>query len=233
MAERNYKFKDSVLLEWGDTIVSYLKKDIQQFTDFDPKLNAVFLADLDNKVTQAYKEGGDQANIAQLQQKTVAVENAMAACHAHFKKLKYWVLDAFPGKKAVQKQFGIGRYKEIRNSQTRMIQYMEGLTNTINQHRETLTAAGAPAQLLDAPSLLALNLRNANTEQEQKKGARTVDTEKRIAIFNELYAILQKINAAADNVFDSQPAKRELYRTPKNTASTTGAEEEEEETSIF
>jgi hypothetical protein len=45
-------------------------------------------------------------------------------------------------------------------------------------------------------------------------------------MFNELYRILQKINAAADNFFDHYPTKRELYRTSRNISNTTDIEEE-------
>lgn len=229
MAERNYRFKDTILLEWGDTIITYLKEDIEQFRSFDAKLNATFLSELEDKINKGYKEGGDVVNMTQLQHKTELVEKAMGACRAHFKKLKYWVLDAFPDKKAIQKQFGVGRYRDIRNSQTRMIHYMEGLIDTINQHREALVAAGAPEQLLDEPVQLALDLRNANKDQEQKKGTRTVDTEQRIDMLNEIYAILQKINTAADNVFDNSNARRELYRAPKITVADAAVDEEKEQ----
>ncbi|WP_103071355.1 hypothetical protein [Aquimarina sediminis] len=229
MAERNYRCKDIVLLEWGDTIIEYLKEDIEQFGNFDAKLNATFLSELEGKINNAYKDGGDVINLTQLQQKTELVEKAMEACHVHFRKLKYWVLDAFPDKKAIQKQFGVGRYKEIRYSQTRMIHYMEGLTDTIDQHRQALTDAGAPTTLLEEPVQLAQELRKANKNQEQKKGTRTVDTEQRIEMLNEIYAILQKINAAADNVFDNSNARRELYRAPKVTGIDSSTDEEKEE----
>ncbi|WP_062056070.1 hypothetical protein [Aquimarina longa] len=229
MAERSYKIKDGIVLEWADTVISYLKEDIQLFTDFDAKLDQRFITLLESKVTQAYKEGGDQLNIAQLQEKTESVDRAMNDCHAYFKKLRYWVLDAFPDQKAIQKQFGVGRYAIIRRSQIKMIQYTEGLTTTINQHRDALIATGIPAQLLEQPAALSEALRSANNEQEQKKGTRTVDTDQRKELFNELYRILQKINAAADNVFDQHPAKRKLYRTPRVTSSTRSITTNDEE----
>ncbi|GAA4279148.1 hypothetical protein JJQ60_19320 [Aquimarina mytili] len=54
-----------------------------------------------------------------------------------------------------------------------------------------------------------------------------VDTEGRVEQLNELYAILQKINAAADNVFDELPVKRDLYRTPSRPGGVPVGDEEE------
>ncbi len=228
MAERNYNFKDTVLLEWGDTIVEHLKLDIEQFTTFDPKLNPGFVTELEQKVARGYKEGGDELNVAKLQEKTEAVEKAMQECRTYFKKLKYWVLDAFPGKKAIQKQFGIGRFRNITGNQTKMIQFMEGLSDTIIQHQAALEATGIPKDIIKQPAILAQTLREANKIQELKKGTRTVDTAERVEQLNELYAIFQKVNAAADSVFDELPAKRDLYRAPSRTGSVAAEEEQEQ-----
>ncbi|MEW7291049.1 hypothetical protein [Aquimarina sp. 2304DJ70-9] len=229
MAERNYSFKDTVLLEWGDTTVEHLKLDIDQFTTFDPKLNNDFVTQLEQKVAQGYKEGGDDLNVAQLQEKTEVVEKAMQECRTYFKKLRYWVLDAFPGQKAIQRQFGIGRFKDVTKNQIKMIQFMEGLSDTIAQHLKALEATGMPKDIVKQPTVLAQTLREVNKVQEQKKGTRTVDTAERVEQLNELYAILQKINAAADNVFDEFTAKRDLYRAPNRSGGVTVGDEQEEE----
>ncbi len=228
MAERNFRLKDSELLEFGDTTVAHLKQDINQFTTFDAKLNNTFIAQLEQKVVLGYKEGGDELNVAQLQEKTEAVDIAMQDCRAYFKRLKYWVLDAFPSQKAIQKQFGVGRYRNITGNQTKMIQFMEGLTDTIAQHCTTLEAVGTPKEILNQPVTLANALREANKIQELKKGTRTVDTEGRVELLNDLYAILRKINAAADIVFEDEPSKRELYRIPNKNGSVVVEEQEEE-----
>ncbi|WP_271782466.1 hypothetical protein [Aquimarina algiphila] len=219
MSRRNYPYSDSSLLEWGDTTTEHLKTDIKSFSAFDKKLNQDFLTNLEKQVTDGFAEGGDNINLAQLRQKTEVVEEAMQTCQKYFKRLKYWVLDAFPGKKAIQKQFGISGFTKIKDNQTKMIQYMEGLKDTIKRYRIELEKAGASSGFLDQSQELAETLRGANKEQEQKKGTRTVDTADRVERLNDLYAILRKINAAADNVFEDQAAKRELYRPPSRNTS--------------
>ncbi|GGX33754.1 hypothetical protein [Aquimarina muelleri] len=227
MAERDYNFKDVVLMEWGDITLKHLKTDIEHFTVFDKKLNPDFVTDLEKQVTQAYKDGGDILNITQLQEKTELVKKTMQECRTYFKHLKYWVLDVFPSQNAIQRQFGIGRFKDVTKNQLKMISYLEGLTETIQQHYTALETAEVPAELLKQPSVLAETLRNANIEQEQKKGTRTIDTEKRVDQLNALYHVLQKINAAADTVFEEVPAKRNLYRPPyKNKKKVVNEEEE-------
>lgn len=227
MSKRNYPFSDSSLLEWGDTVTEHLKRDIDEFSTFDKKLNQDFLVTIQKQVDEALVEGGDGINLAQLRAKTEVVEKAMQDCRKYFKRLKYWVLDAFPDKKAIQKQFGIGKFGKIKESQPKMILYMEGLKDTIEQYRNVLEEAGASGDFLNQVSVLAEQLRKANKEQEQKKGTRTVDTADRVERLNGLYTILQKINAAADNVFEEEEVKRELYRPPSRSVSNGDTDEEE------
>lgn len=217
MSKRDYPFGDTVLLEWGDTVAEYLKQDIAVFSSFDKKLNQDFLENVQKQVDEAFLEGGDTLNRTQLRKKTEAVEKAMQACYGYHRRLKYWVLDAFPDKKAIQKQFGIGQFSKIRDNQVKMIQYMEGLKDTIGQYQAELETAGASKDLLQQIEVLSELLRTANKEQEQKKGTRAVDTAGRVERLNDLYALLRKISAAADIVFEDQPAKRDLYSTPYKT----------------
>ncbi len=217
MSKRDYPFGDTVLLEWGDTVAEHLKQDIAVFSSFDKKLNQDFLENVQKQVDEAFLEGGDTLNRTQLRKKTEAVEKAMQACYGYHRRLKYWVLDAFPDKKAIQKQFGIGRFSKIRDNQVKMIQHMEGLKDTIGQYQAELETAGASKDLLQQVEVLSELLRTANKEQEQKKGTRAVDTAGRVERLNDLYALLRKISAAADIVFEDQPAKRDLYSTPYKT----------------
>ena len=214
MIRRTYNFKDTLLLEWGDIIIGHLKTDIEQFVDFDAKFDTNFIAYLQQLVDKAYKEGGDFFNIVELKQKTVSVENAMEACRTYYRKLKYWVVETFPDDLAIQKHFGVGMLKNIRNSQPKMVQYIEGLEEIIEEYRDAMIVAGTPAELLNKSSTLLHTLRTANKQQEQKKGTRAIATARRIETLNELYTTLQKVNTAATYVFEEQPAKRKLYRTP-------------------
>lgn len=214
MSKRDYPFSDTLLLEWGDTVSEHLKEDIVAFSSFDKKLNQDFLENVQKKVDEAFLEGGDTLNRAQLRKKTEAVEKAMQACYGYHRRLKYWVLDAFPDKIAIQKQFGIGRFSKMRDNQVKMIQYMEGLKDTISQYQTELETAGASKDLLTQVEVLSELLRTANKEQEQKKGTRTVDTAGRVERLNGLYTLLRKISAAADIVFEDQPTRRDLYRVP-------------------
>ncbi|GGX28144.1 hypothetical protein [Aquimarina muelleri] len=220
MLRRTYNFKDSILLEWGDVIISHLKLDIKQFADFDPKFDTQFITNLQQQIKQGYEEGGDLSNMMELKQDTKLVENAMKSCLTYYKRLKYWVVETFPEEDAIQKHFGVGMLKNIRNSQPKMMQYIEGLEETIEEYRSEMIAAGTPIELLNQSSILSNTLRIANKNQEQKKGKRAVATAKRIETLNELYKLLQKVNTVANYVFEEQPAKRKLYRTPTKNEKT-------------
>ena len=59
------------------------------------------------------------------------------------------MLQTFAERKAIQRQFGIGRFSDISKNQIKMIVFMESLTESIKDYRAQLEASGTPAGLLD------------------------------------------------------------------------------------
>ena len=217
---RNFKVKDSVLLELSDTIRARFTEDLALFTAFDAELNQAFAAQLQTNTNLALAEGGDFTNRAKLTGKTVTVNEAMTACNQYHKQLTYWINKAFDNNIAVQKQFGIGTMTAVAKNQPKMIVFMENLVMTIAEYRTALEGVGAPAALLNEATGLAENLRTSNTAQEQLKGSRIVDTAERISLLNSIYSQLQQISKVAAYIFVDTPEKQKLYQLPRSVATT-------------
>lgn len=213
---RNYYYSDEVLFEFASTTLKHLETDLPSFTAFDPDLNKERVDRLKTLLEQSLADS-DIVNVTRLQDLTDQVLIEMDKSRKIFKQISYWVIKAFPERRAIQRQFGIGRLRTYSNSQARMVEFMHELADTVATYRQELKTAGAPNALLNGVAQQAKKLMEANQQQEQKKGNRSVETEERISRQNELFEILRAFNTAAELVFDGEPARRELYRTPSGS----------------
>lgn len=227
MAKRTYYYSNDVLLQYASNQISYLQTDLPAFEAFDPDLGSAKLDAMADLVQWALDEGGDELNVSKLGSTTQVMLEALANSRKVYHQLRYWVLKTFPAHKAVQRQFGIGRFTKVADSQEAMITFMATLTQSVAEYNAQLQAAGAPLPLLDSIGTLAAALKEANDAQEAKKGNRQVDTEERTNKLNELHQHTKDYNTAAEFVFMDEPAKRDLYRPPSNSDVVEDVEEPE------
>ncbi|WP_420578648.1 hypothetical protein [Ekhidna sp.] len=225
MVIRNYKYSDDLLIQYASDQLSFLAEDLDDFTAFDPDLGATKRDQMQTLVEWALMEGGDEINVSKLGDLTDALHQEMDNARKLYNQLRYWVIKAFPTRKAVQRQFGIGRFSKVADSQETMVTFFSGLVQSVADYRAQLEAANAPAALLDSVATQATALADANNAQEKKKGNRGVDTEERVTKLNELYELTKAYNTAAEYVFFDSPAKRDRYRPPSRSIA---ADEEED-----
>lgn len=211
---RKFRFADDTLIQHASNVLSYLDEDLSTFQAFDPDLGETKHGKLYELTTWALHEGGDELNVARLGDYTEKLLTEINNAHRLYQQLRYWVLKAFPDRKAIQRQFGIGRYSKLTATQEGTIAFFASLSQTITEHRAGLDAVNTPEILLDSIPTQAETLRQAQQAQETKKGNREVDTEARITCLNELYDLTQSFNAAAEYVFFDSPASRDRYRLP-------------------
>ena len=223
---RRFNYSDEILLQYASTVAGHLNNDLPSFTSFDPDLNEAKRDELNTLLNTALKEGGDELQVASLGDRTEKMLEEIQNSRLLFNQIRYWVIKAFPNRRAIHLQFGIGRFSSVISSQPRMVEFMHELAETVNQYQTELTTAGAAQSLLDQTGLQAQALMAANQAQEQHKGTRTVDTEERVERLNQVFDVLRVFNNAAEFVFFSELAKRELYRPPSRNQS---VEEELEE----
>ena len=227
MPLRTFNYSDDVLAQHASNVLSFLQEDLPDFTTFDPDLDETKRDELSQLVTWALTEGGDDLNVAKLGDLTEALLTEMQNARRLYNQLRYWVIKAFPNRKAVQRQFGIGRFGKVSGSQEAMISFFTSLKESVEEYRAQLEAVNTPPALLDSMEAQAQALADAQQAQEKKKGNRTVDTEERINKLNELYAITQAYNTAAEFVFFDSPAMRDRYRPPTVTESEPVYEDED------
>ena len=228
MMRRSFNYSDDVLIKYALDQLNFLEEDLTAFVELDADLGETKLADMQALADWALREGGDEQNVDQLGDLTGKVQEEMESCRLLFRQLRYWVIKAFPGRKAVQRQFGIGRFGRISDNQTTLLSFMISLVESVGDYRATLEATNAPASLLDGVEPQADALRDALKNQGKKRGSRPVDTEERIHQLNALHQHTRDYNAAAEHVFSDSPSKRERYRPPSHSSPLDVEEETED-----
>lgn len=223
---RIYKYSDEVLLEYASSVAAHFENDLDLFNRFDAFLDRSKLEEFKALIQTAYREGSDELKVAVQQEHTEKMLEEMEKSRVMFNQVRYWAVKAFPRKRAIQRQFGIGKFSKLSDSQPRLVEFMQELAETVDHYWNDFRAVGAMHEFKQAVEEQAEALATANLAQEHSKAFRTVDTEERIARFNEIFDFLRLLNSAAEFVFADEPAKRELYRPPSRNQSVADEVEE-------
>lgn len=216
MIKREFNFSDDLLIQYASDQYGFLAEDLPEFTAFDASLNEAHRDEFKVLIDWALAEGGDEINVSKLGDFTEKLHEEIKKARKLYAQLRYWVVKTFPKRKAVQRQFGIGRFTKLADSQERLIKFFAGLTESVADYRVQLEAAGTPTSLMDSIAVQSQELTKAQNDQEKKKGNRGVDTEIRTSKLNELFAYTRQYNNAAEFVFFDSPAMRDRYRPPSN-----------------
>ena len=211
---KTFKFSQETLLRYATDQTSFLEEDLKDFLAFDPNLNVEKRERMIELINWALSEGGDEINMSVISNTTEKVNEELKNAKNLYHQGKYWVLKAFPESKAIQRQFGIGRFSKIAKNQESMVSFMKSFAQSMRDYQTQLEAACTPPGFVDFITAQAESLEAANNEQEKKKGSRIIDTEERIRKLNELHQHTKDFNAAAEFVYHDSPAKRDLYRPP-------------------
>jgi hypothetical protein len=215
--KRLFRSSDAQFFEYADMIMEELPTDLPDFIAFDP----IFTEDYVTKIQQASGNTRavptDEILVDQLGGKTQNVTGALKDCYEDYQTIAYYAGRAFKGNRSVQNEFGKNDIRKARNSQPRMIVFMDMLIKTTAKYSAELLQAGCPQALMDGLTAKADALRNANSGQEGFKKGRGVSTQQRIELMNELYEVLKPLNEAAKILFRDNPAKLKIYTMPRRT----------------
>ncbi|MBE0651897.1 MAG: hypothetical protein IH595_13795 [Bacteroidales bacterium] len=213
--KRSFTVSDSKFFEYADTVMAILPADLPDFTAFDP----IFTGDYVNQIKLASDNARavppDEIIVDQLGGKTQKVKTALTDCYNDYQTIAYFAGRAFKGNVSVQNEFGKNDIRKARNSQPKMIIFMDLLITTVAKYSAELLQAGCSQELMDGLAAKADVLRNANSGQEGFKKGRGVSTQNRIQLMNSLYELLKPLNEAANIIFRDNPAKMKIYTMPK------------------
>ena len=211
---RKFNVADAVLLEFAGKEIEYLPADLDNFTDFDPDLNAEKQTQLKNVYLDALTFGSDKTEVSVVSQLTENLSAQLKNCTTIFKDVRYFVRKKFANSPAVQKELGIHTYRKARTVQSQMVLFMYELAAGVEKYKTELTAAGLKESVIASIKPAAVALEKVNVTQKTGKSGRSVKAEDRVVLLNNLYDILADFSEAAKRVFANDPVKRERYILP-------------------
>ena len=212
---RLYNCPDSVMLVSADTLYVLYVEDESEFFAYNPVMFPPgFKTIFQTHITAARDVIKDVVVVDEQQEETFEVTAKMKECFSYFQKMKPTIMFTFPNKPAVWNQFGFNDYDFARRSQGRMVQFMDMLHKTSVKYSVELIAKGWTQLKIDECETLAGQLNVENTEQEQAKKNRPVETQERIVILNTCWEDMVFVTNAAKAVFYDDYAKLHQYTLP-------------------
>lgn len=168
----------------------------------------------EGKVNDAAALAGNMQNTIDLMLLTSTKDQMLEACFEWGRTLRLRMELAF-GKSSVEmRAFPSKAFQNARHSEAAMMPVMEVMLRLVTQHQTVLTAKGQPASTAADGAALLQQLREADLQQETKKGAKKSATEERHFKFTELYDEVNRICRIGKLAFQNEPAIAVLFESP-------------------
>jgi hypothetical protein len=215
---RTYTGSDAEMVQASRVTHGLFLEDKTLFKNFDNAFDDPFAQNWLVKIEEAVVVYQDTTNVAELTERTKAVEIKMEECRALFQQIKYFVEKAFPSKREIWAQFGFNDYEEARKSETKMIRLLGIIDKTALNYKNDLIAAGFSETDIAKINALQVQLIDADYQQEIHKKKRPALTQQRITILNDCYTFMQRVSKASKIIFKTDKAKIDQYLLPSERA---------------
>jgi hypothetical protein len=216
---RLYSMSDADMLNYARTRHYFFSEDIADFTAFDGALDNDYADDFLAKIENAENFNSDDQMIDIVAQSTLNVHLKMTECRKYYQKMKYFIVEAFPGMTGTWNEFGFNDYAKSRASQTRLIQFMLDLHETAVKYTTELEGVNFDQSRIDEIKTLAVELQTSKTMQGASKGNRSTQTNNRVILLNLAWLSLQRIRRAAKAIYQDNYGKYVLYLLPSEGGS--------------
>ncbi|MCL5030376.1 MAG: hypothetical protein M1480_15300 [Bacteroidetes bacterium] len=208
---RLYHFSDARLLEIMRSVKTAFHDNKAKFVEYDANFDDTFEEDFAAKLQKAEDIPSDDTVKASQKGTTATVQDNMDKCYDHVMYTERFVKKAFPDNQAVHDEFGYNRIVSIRRKQPEMILFMKDFSATSLKYQAELTAQKYPAAKIELSATLYNKILNSNSAQEDTKDKRSLSTEERIGIYNDLYTAGNDIMEAGKKIFKNDPAMKKLF----------------------
>ena len=217
--ERLFKIPEASLLEHAEVVAEMFPTDAADFMALDSTFTVEYGTTIKNAVGAVTALKSDQVIIDQMAELTQDVLDSMGTCNTDYKTVAYFVRKAFKNNEAVQNQFGFNDLAKVRDSQAKMVLFMEEHAGTAMEHKTELLAQGCNEALIDKLHVDALNLKTANIKQERFKKERGVITQERVQLLNKVYSLVKPLSDVAQIIYSDDAAHLAKYSLPKPKSS--------------
>ncbi|WP_127342932.1 hypothetical protein [Ancylomarina longa] len=217
--DRLFKIPEAVLLEYAEVVAELYPANAEEFIAFDSTFTAEYGNAIKESIAAVKTQKSDQIVMNEMAECTQKVLDAMSDCNHAYKSISYFVRKAFKDNEAVQNQFGFRDLHKVRNSQAKLIYFMEEHAEITAEYKNELLAEGCNAMLIDSLFQKAERLKTANIEQEKFKKERGVLTQDRSQLLNKVYGLVKPLSDVARIIFSDDEAQLAKYSLPKPKSS--------------
>ena len=208
---RNFRIKDSKLLERAYLFLRMITEDLPDFQDFSPQFDQDFIAAFSHLIEEVQSMLSDSPIRAIMAQKTDRVKKAMLKCAEIFRICRFFVRLAFPSDEIVQDQFGLTEFNPIRNSQLKLQEFMDVLYHKVLQYSNELIQAGFSQVKIDEVLACKNELDAAIIEQNLYFKEKSTLTANRIQELNDLWEKMSLISRVSKLIYFDNYAKYRNY----------------------
>lgn len=212
---RLYNMEDEVMIERAKVQQALLVTDLPAFTAKFPWIDAVWAASYLTDINTADAFPEDNTVMTNIEVLTADVNASMKEGVNSLKILFLYDEITYINDKVKQRVFGQDRMEKARTNKGKMENLLEHAHNMANQlpYKNDLINKGFTQFQIDALLTISDNISSKNTLQESSKTKRPVTTQKRIKVYNTVFADRMRLIATcAQVVFFNDQAKIIQYR---------------------
>jgi hypothetical protein len=210
--ERHFDIEDTLLLQRSRTIRQHYIDNLAGFTAFDADLDMSVAGNWQTSIDESEAHPTDETMGDDLQNYTAEMDAARNACFSKANELEFFVEKAFPGKKAVLKEFGFTERKKARARVADTLLWMRLMRKVaVEVYPAELAAVNMPAALITDLETVQINLSDKELAQEFFKRLMLRETRLRIEKFNRLHSFIVTVHRAAQSVFLNDKERRQLF----------------------
>ena len=212
---RNYHLTDSGLMDHSKLVKANLTEELDLFTGFDTTINADYLSDFGELLTDAEKDVSDHVIIDQQVQLSDEADKKLKECNLSVRHLSYFVKKTFDSK-AVYNEFGLNDFNEVNRSKSKMILFLRDMATVAVKYQVELIAQGCKQELIDKIGVLHDELNSVTQKHEIFKGNRPVITLERVIKYNKLWDKTKLVIEAAKIIHSDSLPKLKRYLSARN-----------------
>ena len=205
---RIYRGTDQDMISQASKTLSFFRKHIGDFSPYDPRFTPTYLSNFEEQFKTAAMLALGENDKDETVADSFLIDDAnkvLVLCRHKYMDVMYYASKAFPGNKAILREFGQGAYSKVCTSRLRMVQFMETLHGVATKYKTQLIAALYTQPAIDEIGTLASQLRTANHAQQLQKTQRPTETHQRIEALNTLYTTCKQIKEAGRYVYRYTP----------------------------
>jgi len=207
---RPYSHSDAQALTIAARLCKVYEEFMPEFETHDPDLGTDFRDAWQQAIEDATNMPTDETTVDDQQISAAATEEAMAACAAAVRDLRYYASLAFKEKDDLN-VFGFERLSKLRHAPANYAVAVRTMHLLALDHAAELAAKGmTPAHTQALPDT-ANALTDAEVQHEYKKRIRLRITVQRKRAFIHMWSFVQRIQLAADVVFAEDEVKRGVF----------------------